>query len=111
MSPGSLRYGVIICYNKISSYVTGQCSAYHKMVVLDFVWATDPVNPSAVRNGEEAVKTCENMVALSNGPWLIMHNVAKLALIITFYECSYHKIKAQLSTYCSMGLKIQSNFA
>ena len=31
------------------------------MVVLDFVWATDPSNPSVVRYGEEAVKTGENM--------------------------------------------------
>ena len=31
------------------------------MAVLDFVWATDSGNPSAVRNGEEAVKTDENM--------------------------------------------------
>ena len=31
------------------------------MVVLDLVWATYPVIPSAVRNGEEAVKTGENM--------------------------------------------------
>ena len=59
MSPGSLRYGVIICYNNFNRYVTGQCSAYQKMVVLEFVWATDPGNLSAVRNGEEAVKTGE----------------------------------------------------
>ena len=31
------------------------------MVVLDLVWAPDPGNPSTVRNGEEAVKTGENM--------------------------------------------------
>ena len=31
------------------------------MVGLDLVWTTDPVNPSAVRNGEEAFKTGENM--------------------------------------------------
>ena len=31
------------------------------MVVFDFVWVADPSNPSAVRNGEEAVKTGENM--------------------------------------------------
>ena len=30
------------------------------MMVLDFVWETDPGNPFAVRNGAEAVKT-ENM--------------------------------------------------
>ena len=38
------------------------------MVVLDFVWATDRGNLSAVRNGEEAVKTGENMATLFNGP-------------------------------------------
>ena len=32
-SHGRLRYGMIICY-KINRYVTGQCSAYHKMEVL-----------------------------------------------------------------------------
>ena len=31
------------------------------MVVLDFVWATDPGNPSVVRNSEDAVTTGENM--------------------------------------------------
>ena len=32
------------------------------MVVLDLAWAIiDPDNPSAVRNGEEAFKTGENM--------------------------------------------------
>ena len=60
-SPGRLQFGMIICYDKIKRYVTGQCSAYHKMVVLDLVWTTDPGNRSAVRNGEEAFKTGENM--------------------------------------------------
>ena len=45
--------------------MTVQCSAYYKMVVpgvvLDLVWATDPSNPSAVRNGE-AVKMGENIM-------------------------------------------------
>ena len=41
-SPGRLQFGVIICYYKIKRKVTGQCSAYHKMVVLDLVWTTDP---------------------------------------------------------------------
>ena len=36
-SPGRLQFGVIICYDKIKRQVTGQCSAYHKMVVLDLV--------------------------------------------------------------------------
>ena len=40
---------------------TGQCSAYHEMVVLDLVWTTDPGNSSAVGNGEEALETGENM--------------------------------------------------
>ena len=52
---------MIICYNKIKRWVTGQCSADHKMVVLDLVWTTDPSNSSAVGNGEEAFETGENM--------------------------------------------------
>ena len=60
-SPGRLQFGVIICYHKIKRQVTGQCSAYHKMVVLDLVWTTDPGNTSAVGNGEEAFETGENM--------------------------------------------------
>ena len=61
MSPGRLQFGVIICYNKIKRYVTGQCSAYYEMVVLDLVWTTDHGNSSAVGNGEEAFETGENM--------------------------------------------------
>ena len=108
-SPGSLRYGVIICYNKIYRQITGQCSAYHKMVVLDCVWATDPSNPSTVRNSEEAVKMVKIWVALLNGPWLksLIDNVGKLALFIKFYKCSFHKIKTKLSKYCHMLLKMQ----
>ena len=48
-SPGRLQFGVIICYDKIKRQVTGQCSAYHKMVVLDLVWTTDPGNSSRGR--------------------------------------------------------------
>ena len=61
MYPGKLQLGVIICYNKIKRWVTGQCSVYHKMVVLDLVWTTDLGNSSAVGNGEEAFETGENM--------------------------------------------------
>ena len=52
-------------------------------------------------------------VALFNGPWLksLIDNVAKLALFIKFYECSFHKIKTKLSKYCHMGLKMQATFA
>ena len=42
-------------------YVTGQRTAYHKMVALDLVWTTDPGNSSAIGNGEEAFETGENM--------------------------------------------------
>ena len=56
-SPGRLQFGVTICYNKIKRYITGQCSAYHKMVVLDLVWTTDPSNSSAVANSEETFET------------------------------------------------------
>ena len=52
---------MIICYNKIKRYITGQCSACHEMVVLDLVWTTDPGNSSAVGNGEEAFEAGENM--------------------------------------------------
>ena len=31
------------------------------MVVFDLVWTTDPGNSSAVRNGEEAFETGENV--------------------------------------------------
>ena len=84
------------------------------MVVFDFVWATDPGNPSMVRNGKEAVKMGENIcgVALFNGLWLksLIDNVAKWTLFIKFHECSCHKIKRMLSNYCHMGLKMQSTF-
>ena len=63
-----------------------------------------PGNPSVVRNSEDSVKTGENTGGAVNGLWLKSY-VAKFALLIEFYECSFHKIKIKLSKYCHMGLK------
>ena len=35
VSPGNLRPGVIICYDKIKRCASDPCSGYHKIVVLD----------------------------------------------------------------------------
>ena len=73
---------------------------HHKMVVLEFLWATDPGNPLL-------------LLALFNSPRLksLINNVAKFALFIKFDECSFHKMKAKLSKYCHIGLNTQSTFA
>ena len=65
-SPGRLQFGVIICYNKIKRSVTGQCSAYHEMVVLDLVWTTDP----AIRPRSEMVRRRSRWVKI----WVALFN-------------------------------------
>ena len=95
------------------SYVTGQRSAFHKMMVLNFVYATDYPGyprPEIVRRQSRRVKI---WAVLFVGQWIksLIDNVAKLALFIKFYEYSFYKIKTKLSKYCHMGLKMQSTFA
>ena len=93
-----MRYGAIICYNRITGLVTGQSSAYHTMVVLDLVWTTDPCNTSAVRNGRETVRTRENMGGAVKCS--VAQKFDKLIFLIKFYEYSFHKSETKLSKYC-----------
>ena len=41
--------------------MTGQCSAYHKIVVVDMVFTTDLCNLSTIGNGEEVFEMGINL--------------------------------------------------
>ena len=45
--------------------------------------------------------------------WLkrLIDNVAKLALFLKYYECSFHEIKNKVIEILSHGVKMQSTFA
>ena len=94
-SPGRLQLGVIICYNEIKWYVTCQCSAYHKTVVLDLVWTTDPGNSSAVGNGEEALETGENMggAVQRSVAQSLTDKVSKFWLLLNFINVAFKQSK------------------
>ena len=61
MSPGNLRPGVIICYDKIKRCASDLCSGYHKIVVLDTLWILRHGNSSAVVHGEKPSEKSENV--------------------------------------------------
>ena len=62
-------------------------------MVLHLVWASDPGNLSAVRNGEVFFKTGKNMGDALQLKSIITDKVTELAPCIKFHECSFHKIK------------------